>query len=299
MKVKPIFFLSGLPVLAAGAGLFYWQTRQLRHPGKSAPVGEPGAASEPKTAGRQGPAAPPELRRPASQHQVIEKLENRIITAGRAVLAELTEGDDTALYHTLFSQRELTKDEEQKCWEAVLARRESWTALTGASLEERKIKGAEIETRFETTLASIMGADWAATRQAAQDSVTKATAEYLASKTETRVNDAVALTPAQKDALHAAVLARNPTDATLPRPPYLRRFFMVDTRPTPPGLSEEQLGTVLSEEQVNLFALQYNASVKRENATIRLAMEAFLPALIEALTEAAGPRTTSPAPAAK
>ncbi len=299
MKVKPIFFLSGLPVLAAGAGLFYWQTRQLRHPGESAPAGGPGAVSEQKTAGRQGPAAPPELRRPASQHQVIEKLENRLIAACSAGLAESTEGDDTALYHTLFSQRELTKDEEQKCWEAVLARRASWTALTGASLDERKIKGAEIETRFETTLASVMGADWAATRQAAQDSVKKATAEYLASKTVTRVNDAVPLTPAQKDALHAAVLARNPTDATLPRPPYLKRFFMVDTRPAPPSLSEEQLGTVLSEEQVNLFALQYNASVKRENATMRLAMEAFLPALIETLTEAAGPRTTSPAPAAK
>jgi hypothetical protein len=299
MNGKSVFVLSALPVLAGGAALFYWQTQQLANLKGSATSGSPAARPEQKATARQGATNPPARRQPASTNQLLEKLESRIITSCGAGLEKLAEGDDTVLYHTLNSPRELTKEEGQKCWEAVLARRAAWAANTGASLEERTKKAAEIETQFEAALAAIMGADWAASRQTAQASVKKATAEYLASKTVTRVSDVIPLTEAQKDALHAAVIARNPTDATLPRPAHLSRFFKVETRPTPPSLSQEQLLTVLTEDQVDLFTLQRDAQVQKANAATQLAMQSFLPALIDALGEVAGTRAAAPVPAAR
>lgn len=296
MKIEPIIFLSSLPVLAAGAGLFYWQTLQLQLLTAAAPAADASVAGQPLIAERQGPAAPPATRQMANETSLADKLEGILLASTASGLAKANDMDDETLYHSLSDQRELTEAESGKCWEAVLARKASWQEILGASLEERKTKGAEIEARFEATLASIMGDKWAAARKASKDALKQSTAEFLAATAVSRVNEVVPLTPAQKDALHAAILARGPTNKTLPRLPHVTRFFSVVTRPEAPRFDQAQLSKVLTEDEVKHYTLLQNSWVEKQKATTQLAMQSFMPALIAALKEEAKSRPADPAP---
>lgn len=107
MKIKPIFFLSSLPVLAAGAGLYYWQTLQLQQLTATALGADVSISARPLPTGRQGPAAPPAARQMTPKSQLADKLESILLASSASGLAKVNEMDDTTLYHSLYAQREL------------------------------------------------------------------------------------------------------------------------------------------------------------------------------------------------